>query len=117
MGRSKSSRSFDWDPRSPEPDRSVADADFMRPSAMGLSASLVALALLVSRPGLADVPPPSAGAPQADPAAPAANGHAEPRGRLQWDPRWYTFRPIEYVATGATGAAAIFVFLDVKASD
>ena len=83
----------------------------------GHSACLVALALLVSRQGLADASPPSAGAPQADPAGPTAGGHVELRSRLQWDPRWYTFRPIEYVATAATGAAAIFVFLDVKASD
>ncbi len=92
----------------------------MRPAAIRLSACLAALALLVSRPGFADdASPPSstAGASQTDRAALTASAQAEPRRRLEWNPRWYTFRPIEYVTTAVTGAAAIFVFLDVKASD
>jgi membrane-associated phospholipid phosphatase len=92
----------------------------MRPAAIRLSACLAALALLVSRPGFADdaAPPSStAAASQTDPAASTASAQAVPRRRLEWNPRWYTFRPIEYVTTAVTGAAAIFVFLDVKASD
>jgi membrane-associated phospholipid phosphatase len=39
------------------------------------------------------------------------------RHRLEWDPRWHRFRVVEYVATAATGIAALGVFEFVSPSD
>ncbi len=79
----------------------------------------MALALLVSRPSLADASPPSStGTARATDAAPAVvTAPPAPGGRLQWNPRWHTFRPIEYVTTAATAVGALVVFFVVKASD
>ncbi|HEX3770869.1 MAG TPA: phosphatase PAP2 family protein [Polyangiaceae bacterium] len=42
---------------------------------------------------------------------------AAPTRRIEWNERWHTFRPIEYVTTAVTGAAAIGVFLFAHPSD